>query len=63
MGTLVKWVSCDEPYARAGDEPAIAELLDDPILHMLLARDHLGPDDLHTAIERGKAALRARSRT
>ena len=51
-----------EPFSRAGDEPAVADLLDDPILHLLMARDHLSADDLSAAIERGKTAMRARPR-
>ncbi|OAN51329.1 hypothetical protein A6A04_16260 [Paramagnetospirillum marisnigri] len=46
------------PFARAGDEPALADLLADPILHALMRRDRLTEGDLRTAIERARAALR-----
>ncbi|MDO8605828.1 MAG: hypothetical protein Q7R40_04770 [Phaeospirillum sp.] len=48
------------PFARAGDEPALADLLADPILLTLIRCDRLSEGDLWTAIERGRAALRRR---
>jgi len=48
------------PFARAGDEPTLTDLLADPVLHTLLRCDHLSEGDLQTAIERGRAALRLR---
>jgi hypothetical protein len=48
------------PFARAGDEPALADLLADPVLHTLMRCDRLSEGDLRTAIERGRAALRLR---
>ncbi len=40
-------------FAQAGDEPALAELLADPVLHALLASDRLASLDL----ERGSAEI------
>jgi len=45
------------PFAGAGDEPALAELLADPILHLLMRRDRLSDGDVLQAIARGRAAL------
>jgi len=36
--------------AAAGIEPALADLLADPVLHALLARDRLSLDDVRAAI-------------
>ena len=36
--------------ATAGIEPALADLLADPVLHALLARDRLSLDDVRAAI-------------
>ena len=47
--------------ARAGDEPALSDLLADPVLHTLMRCDRLSHGDLKAAIERGRAALRRRS--
>lgn len=48
------------PFARAGDEPALADLMADPVLHTLMRCDRLSEGDLRQAIERGRAALRRR---
>jgi len=45
------------PFARAGDEPALADLLADPILLTLMRCDRLSEGDLRMAIERGRSAL------
>ncbi len=47
-------------FTGAGDEPALADLLADPILHLLLRCDRLSEGDLQVAIDRGRAALRRR---
>ena len=49
-----------DPFARAGDEPALSDLLADPVLHTLMRCDRLSEGDLRSAIERGRAALRLR---
>ena len=48
------------PFARAGDEPELSDMLADPILHTLMRCDRLSEGDLRMAIERGRAALRLR---
>jgi len=47
-------------FAMAGDEPALAELLADPVLQTLMRRDHLSDGDFWAAVERGRAALQLR---
>lgn len=48
------------PFSGADDEPALPDLLADPILQLLMRRDHLAEDELSKAIERGRMALRRR---
>ena len=38
-------------YAVAGIEPALSEVLDDPIVHLLMARDGVTRGDLELLIE------------
>ena len=40
-------------YCPCG-EPRLADLLGDPILHLLLARDRVSLDELQTLIERAR---------
>lgn len=40
-----------ESYAVAGVEPALSEVLDDPIVHLLMARDGVTRSDLELLIE------------
>ena len=42
---------------RRGCEPKLDELLDDPILDVLLARDGVTRDDLHRVVERAREDL------
>jgi hypothetical protein len=42
---------------RWHDEPRLDELLNDPMLHMLLARDGISADELHMLIERTRQRL------
>lgn len=46
------------PHRRP--EPALAELLDDPILHLLLDRDGISHDGLLDLIDTVRERLRAR---
>ena len=39
-------------YAVAGVEPALSEVLDDPIVHLVMARDGVTRGDLELLIER-----------
>jgi len=38
-------------------EPRIRDMLSDPIVHLVMRRDNLGPTDVWTAIDRARAAL------
>ena len=42
---------------RWHDEPALDELLNDPILHLLLARDGISADELRLLIDRTRQRL------
>ena len=42
---------------RWHDEPGLDELLDDPTLHLLLARDGVSADELRSLIERTRQRL------
>jgi hypothetical protein len=50
------------PYAGAGDEPPLKEILDSSIVHLLMQRDHLSNKDVWAAIDRGRSALRRRAK-
>ena len=41
----------------AWKEPKLEDLLDDPILDVLLAHDRISRDDLHQVVERARRAL------
>lgn len=43
---------------RLQREPKLAELLEDPILHLLLARDGVRLEELHRLIERTREVRR-----
>ncbi len=38
-------------YAMSGTEPPLSEVLDDPIVRLVMARDNVGRDDLERMIE------------
>lgn len=38
-------------YASSGAEPLLREVLDDPIVKLVMARDNVGRDDLERMIE------------
>lgn len=38
--------SWESPYAHAGVEPSLDELLDDPIVHLVMRADHLEPTEV-----------------
>ena len=38
-------------------EPCLGELLDDPILQILMARDGVGRDELHAVVAQARARL------
>lgn len=41
-------------------EPSIHEILSDPIVHLVMRRDNVGPADVWAAIDRGRATQRGR---
>ena len=49
-----------EAWGQAGAEPQLADLLADPVVHLIMGRDHLARADLEAAIARGQSALRRR---
>jgi hypothetical protein len=46
-----------EKYDRAGIEPSLAELLDDPLTRLVMRRDNVSDGELCTAIRAGRARL------
>lgn len=46
-------------WQEAGEEPSIAELLDDPIAELLRAYDGLREADVWLAVEQARCQLRA----
>lgn len=53
--------SAAAPFARAGEEPALDDLLDDPLVHLVLARDGLERADVRARMTRAAAALRQKN--
>ncbi len=49
------------PYSGAGDEPALAEVLADPIVHLLMGRDRLDPGCVAADLEGARMALMGRN--
>jgi hypothetical protein len=46
---------------RAGAEPALEELLADPVLHLVMRRDGVSPGELRAVIAAARARRRARN--
>jgi hypothetical protein len=46
------------PYLN---EPALDEVLADPIVHLVMRRDGIGPGEVRAAIERARAILARRA--
>jgi hypothetical protein len=44
-------------YARAGTEPPIAEVMADPIVHLVMARDRISEREVREAIRQAVRAL------
>jgi hypothetical protein len=42
-------------WSRAGAEPSVAEVLEDPLVHLVLRRDGLTPSDLRRAMETARS--------
>jgi hypothetical protein len=50
-----------EPYAEAGIEPALEDLLTDPLTVALMRRDGVSASSLRALISAARASLRARA--
>jgi hypothetical protein len=50
----------NESWDGAGQEPRLADLLADPVVHLVMGRDGLVRSDVEAAIARGQSALRRR---
>jgi hypothetical protein len=48
-------------WTRAGAEPALEELLADPVLHLVMRRDGVSPGELRAVIAAARARRRART--
>ena len=46
-----------ENWARAGVEPSLADLMHDPIVHLIMRRDNVAPSDLLKVVARARAHL------
>jgi len=49
-----------QSWSEAGDEPRLTDLLADPIVHLVMARDHLSRADVERAVAYGQRQLRSR---
>ena len=60
--TADRWTPIDTTRAwdEAGQEPQLADILSDPVVHLLMERDRLVRADVEAAIARGQRALRRR---
>ena len=47
-------------WSTAGTEPALADMLADPIVHLVMRRDGVTEDALRRVIEAAQAMLRSR---
>ncbi len=58
----VRSTQTDETRAwdGAGQEPKLADMLADPVVHLVMERDRLVRADVEAAIARGQLALRRR---
>jgi hypothetical protein len=43
-----------EPYAEGGVEPPLDELLDDPVIHLVMRADRLEPEEVRRILNVGK---------
>ena len=47
-------------WSQAGVEPTLSEMLADPIVHLVMARDGLSRADVERAVAHGQRQLRSR---
>lgn len=45
------------PYAEGGIDPPLDELLDDPVIHLMMRADHLEPEQVRTLLTGRRAEL------
>jgi hypothetical protein len=55
-----RWAAMQHSWDRAGCEPAVEEMLSDPIVQLLAQRDGLSTQDLRLAVTRAERALASR---
>ena len=48
-----------DPWAGAGIEPSLAEVLADPLIHLIMRRDGVTPPELRAVVDAAKARLGA----
>ncbi len=48
-----------QPYGVAGIEPDLCEVLEDPLVHLVMRRDGISPADLKAVMLRARAKLGA----
>lgn len=53
-------ISRQKNWAGAGLEPLLSEILSDPIVHLVMARDGLTPADVWPQLQAAQARLRTR---
>jgi hypothetical protein len=46
-----------EDWSRAGVEPGLDELMNDPLVHLVMRRDHVAPPDVLKALARARGHL------
>jgi len=46
-----------KPFSRAGTEPRLAELLADPLTHLVMRRDGITEHDVRAAVEIARRTL------
>ena len=52
----------NRPYATAGTEPPIEDIISDPVMQLILRRDGLTAAEVWAAIDLARRALRQRRR-
>lgn len=53
--------SAATPYARAGTEPTLEDVLNDPLVHLILERDGLDRTEVRDRMTRAAAMLRRKN--
>lgn len=55
--TLPRLAPSRDPWAKAGIEPRLEEVLADPVVHLVMRRDRVSERELRAVIERARARL------